>query len=170
MTVNFEDGGSCSFMDGIRAMYPRIIVAIAPILPDSSGSWKKIARLTKARRKIGIKIVASELPGYLYRGIMKWVYWKYFTLGNCFLATADAGFKESRLIVLWASIYKIFISASFFSSGLLNYLVSDSDFYFSFYFSGDLRASFSCFFFSSYFFFSSSFCFFYSSYSFNFLF
>jgi hypothetical protein len=33
--------------------------------PDNSGPWKNIARLTRASKNIGIKIVASEFPGYL---------------------------------------------------------------------------------------------------------
>ena len=41
------------------------MVAIAPILPESSGSWKKIAKLSKASIKIGKKMVISEFPGYL---------------------------------------------------------------------------------------------------------
>ena len=40
-------------------------MAMAPILPESSGYWKKIARLTRASRKMGMKMVASEFPGYL---------------------------------------------------------------------------------------------------------
>jgi hypothetical protein len=46
-------------------------VAIEPTLPANYGPWKKIAKLTRASRNIGIKIVASEFPGYLYKGITK---------------------------------------------------------------------------------------------------
>jgi len=69
-----EEGGRRSFIEGIKAIYPNTIVAIAPILPERSGSWKKIVKLTKARMKMGMKMVAMKFPGYLYRGITKWVY------------------------------------------------------------------------------------------------
>ena len=85
MTVNLAEGGNCSFMEGINAIYPNIIVAMEPILPDSSESWKNIAKLNKANNRTGKKIVTNTLPGYLYRGMTKWVYWKYLTfLGGGF--------------------------------------------------------------------------------------
>ena len=65
MTVNLAEGGNCSFIEGIKAIYPSIIVAIEPILPDNSESWKKIAKLSKASNKTGKKIVINTLPGYL---------------------------------------------------------------------------------------------------------
>ncbi len=65
MTVSLEEGGSYYFIDGINAMYPSTIVAIAPIRLASYGYWKKIAKLTRASRKTGMKMVARELPGYL---------------------------------------------------------------------------------------------------------
>lgn len=74
MTVSLAEGGSCYFIEGINAIYPKNIVAMAPILPESSDSWKKIAKLKMANRKVGKKIVKRVLPGYLYRGITKWVY------------------------------------------------------------------------------------------------
>jgi len=52
-------------IEGIRAIKPKINVAIEPILPDSYGSWKNMARLTKANKNIGMKIVANAFPGYL---------------------------------------------------------------------------------------------------------
>lgn len=60
-----DEGGNCYFIEGIRAIYPRNIVAMAPIRPDSSGYWKKIARLRRASRNVGKKIVKREFPGYL---------------------------------------------------------------------------------------------------------
>lgn len=47
------------------------MVAIELILPANYGPWKKIAKLTRASRNIGMKMVESEFPGYLYKGITK---------------------------------------------------------------------------------------------------
>jgi len=50
------------------------MVAISPIRSDRLLSWKKMAKLNNESKAIGIKIVSRELPGYLYRGMMKCVY------------------------------------------------------------------------------------------------
>lgn len=47
------------------------MVAIEPILLDSSGYWKKIDKLMRANKKIGMNIVDNEFPGYLYSDITK---------------------------------------------------------------------------------------------------
>lgn len=65
MMVMLDDGGRRSLIEGMRAIYPKTMVAIAPILPYRLGSWKKMARLTSASMKIGMKMVAIKLPGYL---------------------------------------------------------------------------------------------------------
>ena len=65
MIVMREDGGSCSLMEGIRAMYPRTIVAIDPSLSERSLGWKKMAKLRRESRKSGMKIVIRAFPGYL---------------------------------------------------------------------------------------------------------
>lgn len=65
MTVILEDGGNCSLTDGIKAIYPRTMVAMDPIRLSSAFSWKKIVKLNNESKKIGIKIVAKALPGYL---------------------------------------------------------------------------------------------------------
>ena len=65
MTVIFEEGGSYALTEGMSWMYPRTIVAIRPILLERSLSWKKMARESRERRRMGMKMVKSELEGYL---------------------------------------------------------------------------------------------------------
>ena len=75
MTVIFEEGGSQALTEGMSWMYPRTMVAMRPILLDKSLSWKKMARERRESKRIGMKMVKSELEGYLQSGMMKWVYW-----------------------------------------------------------------------------------------------
>jgi len=41
------------------------MVAIDPIRLSRAFSWKKMVRLSSESRKMGMKIVAKALPGYL---------------------------------------------------------------------------------------------------------
>jgi hypothetical protein len=71
MIVILDEGGSCYLIEGIKAMYPSTIVEIEPILSERLLSWKKMARLSKANKNKGTKIVANAFPGYLYSGMTK---------------------------------------------------------------------------------------------------
>jgi hypothetical protein len=52
-------------MVGMKAIKASVKVAIAAILPEREGSWKKMAKLMKPRTHKGIKIDIKLAPGYL---------------------------------------------------------------------------------------------------------
>lgn len=69
-------GGIWSRMVGIRATKAIISAAIDAILSAKFSSWKKIPKLIIAKSHKGRNIVAKATTGNLYKGILKWAYWK----------------------------------------------------------------------------------------------
>jgi hypothetical protein len=53
--------------------------------------WKNIDMLRMANIMRGIKIVAHAFPGYLYTGIIKWEYWKYYIFPSFGLVFGNSG-------------------------------------------------------------------------------
>lgn len=84
--------GIFSLMVGMKAMKARVSVAIPAILPERVLSWKKMKRLMTPKIQRGTKIEIRLTPGYLYMGILKWTYWKFFILES-----------ESSPSFLWTS-------------------------------------------------------------------
>lgn len=52
-------------MVGIKAIKAKVKVAIAAILPEREGSWKKMAKLMKPSTHKGTNIETKSAPGYL---------------------------------------------------------------------------------------------------------
>jgi hypothetical protein len=50
---------------GIKAIKANVRVAVAAILPEREGSWKKMAKLMKPSTHKGTKIETKSAPGYL---------------------------------------------------------------------------------------------------------
>ena len=69
-------GGICYRITGIKFTKATINAAIDPILSDKASPWKNIPKLIKASNHNGRKIVAMATDGNLYKGTIKWAYWK----------------------------------------------------------------------------------------------
>ena len=71
-------GGICYLIVGIKATKAIIKADMLATLSPKLFSWKNIPKLIIPKSHKGKNIVAIVTEGYLYKGTVKWAYWKWF--------------------------------------------------------------------------------------------
>lgn len=73
---------------GRKAVYATISVAILATRFENVLSWKKIAKLMIAKRRIGIKTITIVVKGYLYMFILNYAFCQFLIFTFCVLSVS----------------------------------------------------------------------------------